>query len=341
MVKDRFGAMVTVLGKDMITIEEEPKIIVPGVEYTLSEEKILKEKEKLTSECPYELCDIKNWENFKDHAFFEASSIRKIEDTYYFIYSCYLTGDLCYATSKYPDNGFVFRGVIISNVDYNISTYKPAEMIVNYQGNNHGGIEKINGQWYIFYHRQTNATSYSRQGCAEKIEIEKDGSIPQVEITSCGLNDGPLLGKGEYPAYIACHLFTENSGKIEQDGILKITQDGRDGEDGNPIEGINKVEDSSYITGIKGNAVIGFKYFDFKGVTKITIKTRAALLGTFEVRTKWDGEVIGKIKINEVSNYWEEHSADIKIPDGVSALYLKYIEIFPIGIGQFKSIKFE
>ena len=42
-------------------------------------------------------------------------------------------------------------------------------MMVNYTGNNHGSIENINGEWYIFYHRQTNATSYSRQGCAEKI----------------------------------------------------------------------------------------------------------------------------------------------------------------------------
>ena len=214
-------------------------------------------------------------------------------------------------------------------------------MIVNYRENNLGGIENINGKWYIFYHRQTNDTSYCRQGSAEKINIEKDGSIPQVEITSCVLNDRPLLGKGEYHAYIDYHLFTENSGKVEQDGILKITQDGRDGEDGNPIEGINKAEDTSYITGIKGNTVIRFKYFDFKGVIKITIITRAALLGSFEVRTKWDGEVLGKIQITDVSNYWEKHSADINIPDGVSALYLKYVEIFLVGIGQLKSIKFE
>ena len=340
-VKDRFGAMSTVLGKDMITIEEEPKIIVPRVEYTLPEQTIIEKKGKITTGCPYKLCDIKNWEAYKDHAYFEAPSIRKIGDTYYFIYSSTKSNELCYATSKSPTHGFIYRGVIISNVDENITSYKPADMMINYTGNNHGGIEKINGEWYIFYHRHTNGTSYSRQGCAEKIKIEKDGSIPQTEITSCGLNGGPLLGKGEYPAYIACHLFTENFGTIQHDGILKITQDGRDGEDGNPIEGINNAEDTSYITGIKGNAVIGFKYFDFKGIKKVTIKTRAALLGNFEIRTKWDGEVLGKIQIKEVSNYWEEHSGDINIPDGVSSLYLKYIEIFPLGIGQLKSIKFE
>ena len=104
--------------------------------------------------------------------------------------------------------------------------------------------------------------------------MEKDGSIAQVEITSCGLNGGPLLGKGEYPAYISCHLFTDNNDKTSQDGVLKITQDGRDDEQGNPFEGIESAELTSYITGIKNNAVIGFKYFDFKNVKKVTIKTR-------------------------------------------------------------------
>ena len=46
MVKNRFGAMVIILEKDMVTIEEEPKIIVPGVEYVLPEDKILEEKIK-------------------------------------------------------------------------------------------------------------------------------------------------------------------------------------------------------------------------------------------------------------------------------------------------------
>lgn len=340
---DRIGAMVTVLGKDMITIDEEPRIFVPGTEYALSEEKV-KNKiiEKKADECIYKLCDIKNWKAYGEHSFFEAPSIRKILDTYYFIYSSKQQNELCYATSKSPVSGFIYRGVIVSNVDANIDTYKEPGIFVNYHGNNHGGIEKINGEWYIFYHRHTNATSYSRQGCAEKINIEKDGTIPQVEITSCGLNGGPLLGKGEYPAYIACHLFTQkDNGDISQDGELKITQYGRDGEDGNPIEGINKAEDTSCISGIKGNAVIGFKYFDFKGVKKVTIKTRAALMGSFEIKTKFNEEPLGKISIPDVSNYWEEHSAEINIPDGVSAFYLKYKEIIPLGIGQLKSIKFE
>ena len=70
-----------------------------------------------------------------------------------------------------------------------------------------------------------------------------------------------------------------------------ITQDGRDGEDGNLLEGVDFVEDSSYITGIHGDDTIGFKYFDFQEVKKDSVITRASLLGHIEIRTQWDRPV--------------------------------------------------
>lgn len=82
-------------------------------------------------------------------------------------------------------NGYVHdrNGIRLGERD----KYKPVDMTAAYGANNHGSIEQINGQWYIFYHRHTNGTWYSRQGCAEKIEVLEDGGIPQVEMTSCGL----------------------------------------------------------------------------------------------------------------------------------------------------------
>ena len=84
--------------------------------------------------------------------------------------------------------------------------------------------------WYIFYHRHTNGTNYSRQGCLEKLTFLPDGTIRQAEITSCGGKDTPLRGTGWYPANIACHLFTDTertyvpwSGWID-DSFPKITQ---------------------------------------------------------------------------------------------------------------------
>ena len=74
----------------------------------------------------------------------------------------------------------------------------------------------------------------------------------------------------------------------------------------------------------------------------MSVITRGYMKGDFEVRTKWDGPLLGKINIKDSSNFWEEHCADIDIPDGVSAFYLKFVgDIQPIYIGQIKSIKFE
>ena len=159
--------MCTVLGPDMLTIEEEPVYVAPGAMYA-------------------------EGTGFEGHAFFEASSIRKRGDTYYFVYSSQVMHELCYATSKSPKGPFTYGGVIVSNIDLGIDTYKPADRPAAIGGNNHGSIVEINGQWYIFYHRQTNGNWYSRQGCAEPIFFDGQGKIRQAEITSCGLNGGPL-----------------------------------------------------------------------------------------------------------------------------------------------------
>ncbi len=286
--KSRTGSRVAVLGPDMLTVTESPVTVIPGCEYS-------------------------EGTGFEGHAFFEASSIRKVGDVYYMIYSSTVMHELCYAVSRKPTGGFTYGGVLVSNCDLHIDTYKPADRPMAYGANNHGSMVEIGGTWYIFYHRHTNGTWYSRQGCAEKLEILPDGRIPQVEITSCGLNGGPLAGRGEYPAYLACHLFTEKpSVYVGGDEFPKIMQDGRDGD-----------EEPGYIGNMKDTATAGFKYFDCHGVTEIRIKTRGYGAGVFEVRTAWDGEVLARIRVED-TNVWEEYAAPVSIPDGKQAIYLTY-----------------
>ena len=111
------------------------------------------------------------------HRFFEACSPRKINGTYYLIYSPQRGSCLDYATSDSPTGPFTYRGTIIDNgIDF------PG-------GNDHGSVCCINGQWNIFYHRMTNGTIMSRRGCVERIEILPDGTIPQVEMTSLGFEE--------------------------------------------------------------------------------------------------------------------------------------------------------
>ena len=68
--QSRKGAMATVLGPDMVTITEEPVIIVPGNCYSAGTD-------------------------FEGHEFFEGPSIRKNGDTYYFVYSSSKMHELC------------------------------------------------------------------------------------------------------------------------------------------------------------------------------------------------------------------------------------------------------
>lgn len=286
--RSRHGAMVTVLGEDMLTIQEETRFVAPGCEYSAGS-------------------------SFEGHAFFEGPSIRKNGDLYYFIYSSEVMHELCYAVSTSPTEGFSYGGVLVSNCDLHIGSYKPEQMAAAYGANNHGSMVQIGEDWYIFYHRHTNGTWYSRQGCAEKLTIREDGSIPQVEITSCGLNGGPLNGEGYYPAYLTCNLFTKNpSIYVGGDRFPKVMQDGRDGD-----------EEEGYLGNITDTTTAGFKYFQMDGVNRVTIYVRGYIRGRFEVKTAWDGEVLGTIPV-EYSNVWEAYTADVKLPDGVQPLYLTF-----------------
>ena len=58
-------------------------------------------------------------------------------------------------------------------------------------------------------------------------------------------------------------------------------------------------------------------------MTKVKIKTRGYNSGVFEVKTSWDGNVLGSIPIG-FTNVWTEFSADITIPDGIHSLYFIY-----------------
>jgi hypothetical protein len=278
---DRHGAMVTRLDKDMLTVLQPPKFVLPSGPYT-------------------------EGTGFENNPYFEAPSIRKFNGVYYLVYSSTAQHELCYATSDKPDGDFTYRGVLISNRDIGIDKYKPIDMRAARGGNNHGGLVCVNGQYYIFYHRHTNNTSYSRQACAEPTFMEADGSFRQVEMTSCGLNGGPLEGKGYYPAYIACNIF-------EKDELPYIVQEGRDGD-----------EEDGYVTNITDSSTVGFKYFKFDGTTKrIKIWVRGYPHGYYDVRTELDGEILSTIEIFRSSNWWE-YSAPITIPEGTHALYFTY-----------------
>ena len=242
------GAIGCVLRDDMLTIAEGPKHILPT----------------LTRGTPFESVmaseGLIHGHFFYGHGFYEGSSIRKIGDTYYFIYSSVNNHELCYCTSRYPDRDFVYRGVIISNGDVGYRG-RTEEERANHTATTHGSIECIGGKWYVFYHRQTHGSDYSRQACAEPIEILPDGSIPQVEVTSCGLNGGTLKGEGEYPAVICCNLTNghmPHGGNSSFEGIPMVTS--ADGE--------------RFVGNVTAGTEVVYKYFDLSHAARVCVRAR-------------------------------------------------------------------
>lgn len=274
------GACMVVLEDDMLTVKEEPKHIIP-----------------------YEA-------DFNGHEFFEASSMRKVGEKYYFIYSSQKNHELCYAVSDYPDRGFVFGGTIVSNGDVGINGVTD-DTRMNMTGTTHGSIIEINGQWYVFYHRLTHKSDYSRQACAEKIEISPDGSIKQAEITSCGLNEGPLIGKGTYPAPIACYI-TNGNMPHGSNKIYTIS-----------FPNVNHWDNERYIAEICDNTLIGFKYFEFNKLKSFGMTYRGSCKGKFELRTAIDGEAIAELSVSPTDN-WASSKADVTLPDGVYPVFLTF-----------------
>lgn len=250
------GANAFTLADDMLTVADGPHRIIPGQ------------------------FDTPKDSSFYGHAFYEASSIRKINDIYYFIYSSEKSHELCYATSKYPDRGFEFGGTIISLGDVGYRGRKEEDRS-NMAANNHGSLSCINGQWYIFYHRQTHRSTFSRQACAEPVTIHEDGSIDQVECTSLGFAKDALPASGTWPAVICSDLSNGNMPHCTNTTVDRM------------IPNITNIGEERFITGMTDGTKVGFKYFGFQKPAEIRAKVRGNAAGTLKAYAalpcaKWD-----------------------------------------------------
>ncbi len=232
------ASQVMALEDDMMTLKKEAKTLLPTLFEAIGTE-------------------------YEEHPFFEASSIRMINGMYYLVYSSTNSHELCYAISDRPDEGYRYGGTIVDIGDVYLNGRTEAESL-NPRGNTHGGIECMDGKWYVFYHRQTNRTNFSRQGCAEEIRFLEDGSIPQVEVTSCGLNGGPLRSEGLYPASICCKLTsavgtTMSLPDASDERYPYIRQFFPDVDPGEEADG--RVYPAQCIMNLKAGAEVGYKYF--------------------------------------------------------------------------------
>jgi arabinoxylan arabinofuranohydrolase len=255
---------------------------------------------------------------YEGHEFFEASSLRKFDSTYYFIYSSIQGHELCYAYSSYPDRAFHYGGTLIDIGDVGLEGRKQKDAL-NYLGNTHGSLLKVGDDYYVFYHRQTNLYQYSRQACAEKIIRDEAGQFHQAGITSCGLNGGPLEGKGTYEARIACHLVGPKGTRFY--GIFRLpflrkkepyfTQETKNG------------STYQYLANLCDGAYCAFRYFSFDKPQKIRLLARGTATGSLHVRLARNGEDVAVVTL-EKSRDWGAFEAPLRPIEGKEPLCFVY-----------------
>lgn len=269
---------------------------------------------------------------FCGHGFFEASSIRKLDGRYVFVYSSVANHELCYATSERPDGGFSYGGVLVSIGDVGLPGHDDEVHGTNYLGNTHGGLLHLGDDTYVFYHRQTNRSSYARQACAERLVPDGRGGYLQAEVTTSGLA-GTLPGVGAYQARLACNLWSAE-GVCRVDGPRParslaahpfLTQEGRG-------RGARQ-----YVANLRDGAACGFKYLDLSQTRGIRLVARGRAAGVVEVSDDAGfSRLLGTVDVGSAGRAWSEFCAPIEPAGTRSALYLRHR-----GSGHVELLSFE
>ncbi len=255
--------------------------------------------------------------------FFEASSIRKIQGKYVFVYSRWasegeygLPGTnytLAYAYSDNPLGPYTYGGTIIDGRGRDTDSEGKAIHTATPSGNTHGSIQEINGQWYVFYHRQNGLNEYARQAMVAPIDVQvTDGKviISEGEYTSEGFETEGLNPYKKYSAGIACY-YTGPEPSIHSwpnmiysgSYIIPTYLDGKTYT--NPYD--LSVSSNPVINNTDGS-VIGYKYFNFdhthgnKGLKIVMDIVPLGVQGRIDIyvgNPKKDGIKVGSITLKK------------------------------------------
>lgn len=298
---------------------------------------------------------IPNVKQDETYRFFEASSMRKIEDKYVFIYSRWTReGEndlpqtnytLAYAYGDNPLGPFKYGGTIIDGRGRKTDPATGKNIVTATSGGNtHGSIFEANGQWWVVYHRQTGLNEYSRQAMAAPINVTiekgKGGkvTISEGEYTSEGFAIEGLNPLQRTPAGIACYYTGPTPAKneypnfIHSGSYISTTRF-----DASSCQGpFNQKIPFNPVVNNTNGSTIGYKYFNFNNMTnssdayitmnlkpqgingKITIMLAAPTI-------KEGGTVIGTLEISKDSpNIMAEYTTSLthtELLKGKKALY--------------------
>ena len=290
-------------------------------------------------------------------SFFEASSIRKVKDKYVFIYSRFTKNGeyglptsnytLAYAYSDNPLGPWTYGGTIIDGRARDINEQGDTIATATVDGNTHGSICEINGQWYVFYHRQTGTDEYARQAMVAPIEVKvEEGKGGKVEIsegeyTSEGFSLEGLNPKECHSAGIACWYTGPETAIHEWPnnrffGSFVASGYGTSDRFEAPYALHNNT--NSVVNNTDGS-IVGYKYFNFnstkgrKDVELILTLTPEGIDGSIKIMadrpwTSQGGKLLGTI---ELKADMPQTATDMRVilPDlgdleGKHAIFLKF-----------------
>ena len=270
--------------------------------------------------------------------FFEASSPRKVFGKYVYIYSkryevpvpelgvfepC--NGFLSYRISDSPFGPFHDGGDISFNGGEIISDSEGLGTMTYKWGNNHGSIMEIEGQWYVFYHRQTGVDEFSRQAMLEPVDVAlgKDGKLyigdvrylagepvssKPVEMTSQGPHINGLDAYKWISAGYACHIF----GSTKNANVRPVYEE--------------KEDISAPIVNITSGTTVGFRYLQFgpNSAGKVTVVLEEAKAVKVNVRIdSYKGRVISEVEFDGTE---KEKTADVICGViGKHAVYFEFV----------------
>ena len=216
--------------------------------------------------------------------FFEASSIRKVKDKYIFVYSRWTAdGDfglgeanntLAYAWSNSPLGPWTYGGTVIDARGRDVDDAGNPIYTAAPGGNTHGSLCEIQGQWYIFYHRQAGLGGFDRQAMVAPVEVKvtegPDGKveITEGEYTSEGFELDGLDPLVPHSAGIAC-WFTgprpaekDDLGNKYSGSYILPTRRVWDG----GTDPYDLSVNANPVVNNTAGSIVGYKYFNFDGL---------------------------------------------------------------------------
>ena len=232
-----------------------------------------------------------------DHFFHEGSSMRRIGDTYYYVYADMERGKptaLGYSTGKSPLGPFTYQGIIIDNAGCDPESW-----------NNHGSIECVDGQWYVFYHRCSRGTQQHRRLCIEKININPDGTIDEVKMTSQGVGE-PFAPGEKIMGYQAC----------EVKGNVRIDVD------------------ADYEEALTGIADGDEAYFRYVQNEKEWTGAKIQCSGSGSIEIYMDEQLAGSMEIGGSDEKYHRYTAPIQMASGIRELKLKCHQVRNLKIAE-------